>query len=861
MNKPLLTLLIFPCLLTGKISLGQNQWQWLNPQPSGYGNVKIVFSDHQHGFILNSNGDLLTTQDQGANWKVSGQFPYATAMDLADSTGVIVTSRGTIYLSLDNGHSWDSVTKSFQDQLQFVNVVSQDTFFVSTAAGTLYRTGDRGNTWTILNSHNQLNCITFLNSTTGFAGTMQYGIQKTTDGGQTWTASQQLNAFPLSINAIQFLDPMNGYAFQYYDSLLVTHDGGITWKPYLAYQPMHTLFFVNPNLGYLGGWDGAQYRSTDGGITWNEDSPPGGFKDNWDINSLYFISPDTGFAVGNLGRILKTTDSGQTWTSYSATHVQIMAVSFGSPSTGYAADRNFTYKTSDTGHTWQQLNLSTGTAFGDNSIFKYAHFTSADTGYFISDNYVKVHKTNDGGKTWTTINPAGDAGYQDLNGAQYPKPGTGILSLGTLFTRTTDGGGSWTPLWSASYSGQYFEKIFYLDSVTAFATQLNNNQLFKTTDGFKTWSAVYTNPLNYSLSDICFLNPQKGFITDEEAQIFMTNDGGNSWQQVPFADSYLYATGNTTIRFFNDQVGYISTGNTFGPGNYGRIYKTVDGGLSWQRSYGLGGETVVFTPDSNVVVAGYGGVILRSPVSGWQLDSFTVSTNHSCGEQFSASIGVALGSVDSLQFVVKGPGGKTSIINAGPGAVSDGRVTCTAAINQLQADSTYTASLRFRYNGSFIYSQEQSFIAQSLPAPYAYDSSGVLISSPAPNHQWYLQGNALPGATGRTLVPTVSGQYSVLIKEDSCISPLSQPVNFIANNLGVVLYPNPARYYFYLMNTQNRSLEMNLTDLTGRNAITPWGTYAGQPVGVSSLPAGEYIVHLRDKQSGESANILLVKLP
>lgn len=39
------------------LAYGQDNWQWLNPQPTGYGCVKVIFTDHRKGFILNDGED------------------------------------------------------------------------------------------------------------------------------------------------------------------------------------------------------------------------------------------------------------------------------------------------------------------------------------------------------------------------------------------------------------------------------------------------------------------------------------------------------------------------------------------------------------------------------------------------------------------------------------------------------------------------------------------------------------------------------------------------------------------------------------------------------------------------------------
>jgi photosystem II stability/assembly factor-like uncharacterized protein len=103
MRKIFPGLLLCLCYLTP--SFAQQQWKWLNPQPSGAEGLKIVFVNAQTGFILNTDGQLLKTPDQGAHWRVAGQFGQVSCMDIEDSTGVIA-GYGRLYVSSDDGNSW-----------------------------------------------------------------------------------------------------------------------------------------------------------------------------------------------------------------------------------------------------------------------------------------------------------------------------------------------------------------------------------------------------------------------------------------------------------------------------------------------------------------------------------------------------------------------------------------------------------------------------------------------------------------------------------------------------------------------------------------------------------------------------------
>jgi len=480
------------------------------------------------------------------------------------------------------------------------------------------------------------------------------------------------------------------------------------------------------------------------------------------------------------------------------------------------------------------------------------------------------------------------------------------------------------------------------------------------------------------------------------------------------------------IKFFNPQVGYFTGGNALGPGNYGFIFKTIDSGRTWQQSYNHSGTVISFTPDSSVVVAGFGGLLLKSPVATWQIDSVMVSyVNYPCTQQLSALAGVVLGQADSLSFEVTAPNGSIEYIHANPGSVSNGLVTCSASSDPTWvAGATYTVQFRLFYKGQWQYSAPVSFVAAGVPKPTITYSGGVLSSSSSTGNQWFLDGVAVPGATNNEWSPVDTGTYSVLVSQNgctslmsdsiyiggswsvtslavsdtgctenfsaslqtisipldsisfeitaagltttdlpaspnevnhssatetastdklapgqtysvrlkiwvngaynysntinftlptlstpvitdsagqlsssytsgnqwylnggaiagagwstlvpkqtgsytvqstngACISPMSQPIEMVVGNLGVIAYPNPVRDYLTLLNTQNRDLQVTIVSFNGNIVYsTTFDTYS-MTISTSRLAVGEYVVYLKDLATGEKKSFTFEKL-
>ena len=55
----------------------------------------------------------------------------------------------------------------------------------------------------------------------------------------------------------------------------------------------------------------------------------------------------------------------------------------------------------------------------------------------------------------------------------------------------------------------------------------------------------------------------------------------------------------------------------------------------------------------------------------------------------------------------------------------------------------------------------------------------LLNSSSSTGNQWYLNGSAIPGATGKTYLAEAAGMYTIIVNSGTCQSPLSTPVTLM----------------------------------------------------------------------------------
>lgn len=250
----------------------------------------------------------------------------------------------------------------------------------------------------------------------------------------------------------------------------------------------------NENIIYLGFSRGGLYKTTDGGANWvsifNEFSYLSISAIEIDPSNSDIIYLGTGDenishypAIGN--GVYKSTDGGDSWTEIGLGEAAIISnlhIDATDPTIIYASamgipfektDDRGVYKSTDAGSTWDQvlfLNDSTGVidmvvAPNNPNIIYAAGWNRLRSNNFstISGPDAKIHKSEDGGVTWTLMStglPEGDfvriglEMFKDDGStvfASYSRNGEEARcnSTATNFYglyKTSDGGGSWTEL-------------------------------------------------------------------------------------------------------------------------------------------------------------------------------------------------------------------------------------------------------------------------------------------------------------------------------------------------------------------------------------------------------------------------------
>ena len=458
------------------------------------------------------------------------------------------------------------------------NSTGRDAYFLNDMTGfiingsQLLHTKDGGNTWKIFMKISSGRRIAFKNFIGYIIG--DYGaIYKSTHFGDGW------NKLPFA-----FTDDLNAITVIHQDTLRVTsdnrlflsNDGGRSWVTrQVNGVDIEDSFFTGSKVGHVACQDGTILKTTDGGITWYATETTNTFPS--DFYRITFVNENVGFASQAHSDILKTTDGGESWTLLPFYPDASYSMQFLNEKIGFiAGDHGAIHKTKDGGATWQWIGFD-GRRYGNNlySVFFINEYIGFATGL-----RGRIIKTQDGGKTWKEHAPT----YNMIGQIAFTSENIGYVRAGNEIFKTTNKGTDWIKL-GAPLKDQHTRQFDFINDETGFAiaggtvgTSGNSGQVYKTTDGGKTWSRAHSvfELMMENIYSIDFVDEKLGFASGgyNWGAVLKTVDGGVNWKTV---GSYSFGQ----IQFVNSQIGYARNINNY----YDRIYKTTDSGETWQLTF------------------------------------------------------------------------------------------------------------------------------------------------------------------------------------------------------------------------------------------------------------------------------------
>jgi photosystem II stability/assembly factor-like uncharacterized protein len=521
-----------------------------------------------------------------------------------------------IWKSTDAGNSWfKSSTGLYQGLIVFDIVIdpqNTDTLYaalgggVALAIGNIYKSEDGGATWRLQDdglprsseTSTYTNAVFTLaidpdNPLLLYAGTNFEGAYRSTSGGEAWTAItkglpylsypewfHKVSALAVDPHHSNRVSAIAGGKYHIFDDINgweQISDDYLGSDAHLYFHPSDASVLYCPN-GFRG-----FSKSADGGVNW-ENYATGIF----DV-AFHALSPDKlygahGGNANEIGGVYKAVDQGETWSESSngilAQAVQSVAVDPQSGNHIYAGTGNgHFFRTEDGGETWSRGSYYVWYVDPDNNQLGYDFGAIKDIALDPLDAQ-KIYMAASGG----------------------------------LFTSTN--------------RGEVFEEIDQVESPNCIAVSAQTSSLvyvgaglrhgvYKSSDGGTTWVTKTAGMPTFG-DAICPILSIAVDPSDPETVwagmqyscgIIKSIDGGNHWQVMGLTETNFIDA--IAINPLNSDE--MLVGGGFGDGN---IFKSVDGGVTWQKK--MSGiafvQDIVYDPrDPRWVYAateGYG--VLRS---------------------------------------------------------------------------------------------------------------------------------------------------------------------------------------------------------------------------------------------------------
>ena len=651
-------------LFSGKISA---QWQKQHPGTFNNSMYKIIHPPQSDNFYVFSSGALtifndlekpLQTRELGLpiNFKSNISTIHTTArfrdvFFTSENTGYLI-HKNIIYKTTDRGDQWEEVLNIKPNRDKFnTSAYFESLFFVDENVGyavgwfeKIFKTIDGGKNWDTLRwsksstPFRRLTGAHFLNADVGFVagyeiddyflniGAYQHFLMTTTDGGKSWTEILLGEESDHQLAKFQFLNDQTGYLllsnqsrFFPQDKIIKTTDGGASWEQLpLPNMVIRNMTWVNEDVGFAAGGHGLLLeenlvaKTVDGGKSWTTDTLPTwkGFNMNhcFDIKML---DAQRGLIVGAGGSVYYTTDQGKNWQTGTFTYPDIEAIDMVSDELGYAAGANgLLMKTTD-GKQWDTL-PNTG-------YFNALSLDFKDESQGLLLTFQGLYTTANGGLLWEDAFSSTDTVMLSLE-----RSGTNLWTIARVnsqkklvLMKSEDQGKSWLAKPLADIKNSFssvFDLAVIKENTLLFARP---DKILRTENGGTSWMPVISLEAgsNDFFLDVFTVDDQSAYAYSQFGKVWKTTDGGLQWEEI-YEAPYFFKKFN--VFFKNSQEGFL-VGRAQKQPEYpeeGILLYTEDGGQHWTeqdipKNEGL--FDLAWTPDfTSVYVVGKFGTILKS---------------------------------------------------------------------------------------------------------------------------------------------------------------------------------------------------------------------------------------------------------
>jgi photosystem II stability/assembly factor-like uncharacterized protein len=483
------------------------------------------------------------------------------------------------------------------------------TLFVGTEGGGVFRSFDNGDEWEEANvgipidegrSGYKIYSILVHTNSFIFIGTSKQGrIFRSSDGGDSWT--QVYNSTIQTQTVTCFTSALNGAIIAGANGILKSTDNGDTWNNPLPSQTIRQIITcVNGDI--LAATTAGIFKSTDNGDTWFQSN--NGLT-NTNIYAIQKNSAGTVFCSAGIARSFKSTDHGNNWTEKDTVMPGSVTYCLTSNSSNhlYAGTSDGLYKSTNDGDTWTKDSL-------DNNLIRTLHFTDSDK-LFVGTDHYGMYRYPDNGTRYENIN----SGLKNtfINAMTFNNNGDLFCATnGNKFYRTNNLGVSWIDLSDEVSVGMSPSKIISLitmpNGVMIAGTVMQG--VYRSVNNGDDWDQILTGfsnpPTIYSLA----IDKTGNLLAGSSGKLYKSVNQGLSWVSID----------NSQIPHNIYDIAVNSSGHVFVATNPGGVFRSTNNGSSWTQvnnglpynvTYAIG-----IREDDHIFVTGEIGGIYRSTNNG-----------------------------------------------------------------------------------------------------------------------------------------------------------------------------------------------------------------------------------------------------
>lgn len=576
---------------------------------------------------------------------------------------------GGLYKSTDGGETWTAAMTGLRDVwvdgLFISPNFSQDqVIFARTTYAGLHLSTDGGETWTILSESNPNQLFPLANSGSSVAISNE-GIILISQAADDQAADEIDGVYLTTLTDedtlsefVQVLDiPADHLAFSPDSSVALANgsgfwrseDGGLTWDAggvglvgiddLQLHRFMFSPDFATDQTVYAffsdrsGVRPGILFRSTDAGESWQpwqEPQPKRNF-------TAVALTPDGDFLFGDdQAQLTRLDPSALSWQT-SEKPDTLFPLDDLDPSPAYATDQTLfavskqqgLHKTTDGGQTWSLTSFPARTR--DIGLGKYElaispTYAEDETLYVATGR--SLHRTTDGGESWEQVKLTDDPSTKNFSfqaqkvvfSPNFSRDDTLLVSTPAAVYRSTDGGDSWQPVLQHNGEPNAVDLLVVgPEGAVAYARFGYSQSLFASTDGGQTWQEQST-PDQYFFIVSGAVAPD-GTLTaalEFETRLLQTQPQAEAWRMLdgPAGLSTLNA-----VTYGADDVLYA--------GGQGGLFLSMNKGQSWEPvdTAGLPGSATItglYTTNENLFATLADGEIFVSGDDGATWDEISV---------------------------------------------------------------------------------------------------------------------------------------------------------------------------------------------------------------------------------------------